>query len=250
MKLGLLLCAFNCEDYLEDCLSPWTTFDNVVISVTSCPFKHFEAEDNTKTLEILDKYKKNGKIDSYFTSEIPLEEYEARNLALNRLLTLNCDVICLWDSDEIITQQEISNLLKYLDKEKETNNLFYRINYKNLTFTEKTYTDNFDPARIFWVNKNGLKLDSMYSDNDFYFKFYDNLIKYSDLCSTHVPREVCFPLHKSWINGQRSVKKVNYQKSRGWTTTFNIDESGNLVYNEDWFKLTGKQKPILYNINE
>ena len=254
LKLGVLLCAYDCEDLLAKCLSPWINYNDnqnkIIISAVSTQFEDFEFANNLKTLEILDKYKSENKIDSIFISNIPLKEHAARNLSLNRLLKLKCDVVLIWDSDEIISKEDIGNLFNFLENDKNSANIWYRINYKNLTFDNNHYTLGFDPARLFWTNKDNYELQYLFYDNDCLFYYLGDIISYLNLPFKHVPN--CMPVHHSWNNLERSKKKIDYQiKHFGHGNSnycsFKFNQEKNCIeFNDEYFLLTGENKPDIF----
>ncbi len=251
IKIGLLLCSYASENYIDQCLESWLKFDNVVISVTSCPFINFEEQDNHKNMEKLYDYQNKGKIDSIYTTYMPIKECEARNYPLQRLISLNCDIIVLVDVDEIWTVQEIQNLIDYINKTPQF--CWYKVEYKNLIFNKNTYITGFDPARVFRVNYNNWNIDyELYQcidDNDFNYLSKHGLIRDKWLPHTIIDIKICNPLHYSWLNNDRSRRKIEYQKRRNWNTSFNWNYEKNCIeFNEIYYK--DKNKPILHKLNE
>ena len=66
MKIGILICGFNCDEYIHDVLKPFIALKNecnMQLAVTHGIFKeYFEKkitvpEDGDSTLEILNTYK-------------------------------------------------------------------------------------------------------------------------------------------------------------------------------------------------
>lgn len=255
IKLGILFCAYgDIYDLISKSLNPWISYskknNNIFISACSFPFFCFPYQDNTETLNVLHDYLEKKQINSLFWGNEELEEKEARNKPLQWLKELKCDVIYLLDADVIVTEQEIENLIIFLEGEKNSPNIYYRINYRNLTFSENSYTDEFNPTHLFWVNKNFYQLKEFYSDNDLIYRCWGIDLKQTSLIHTHISRDVFFPLHFTWCDKERSIKKVLYQKSRGWLTEFNLGTNGKIVYNEEYFRKTGKTKPKLYNLED
>lgn len=250
-KYGLLFCSYASEEYVDKSLEAWLKFDNVIISAVSCLFENFEPESNIKNIEILNDYFKGSLIDSLFTSNKPLKEYEARNLSLQRLLKLEVDYIILCDADEIWSIQEIKRLFKFLDKNSQY--CWYKIEYKNLVFNENTYIKGFNPARVFRIKYNNqetdYKLNKCIDDNDFLYLSKNGFVQDKWLPSFIISTEICNPLHYSWLNNDRSRKKVEYQKKRGWFTSFNWNyDKKCLEFNEEYYR--NKEKPILYKLDE
>lgn len=264
MILGIIFCAYGMEkEMIEKSLNPWIKYneDNkeghkVIISVTSCSFLGFPSQNNTETLNCLDLYRERHLIDSIFTSEEPISECEARNMPLKRLLELKVDVIVAWDSDEIVNNQEINYLISFLEQDKNSKNYWHRIFYKNLTFNENTFVRGFNPARIFWRDKDLLYLVAYYDDNYVYYSDGWGKIDCRKLENSSIPIENFEPFHFSWINNERSKNKVKYQIEHFGggnpnACSFKWNEIENkLEFNLDYYKQHNKEIPKLYNIEE
>ncbi len=263
MTVGVIYCAFATPDLIEKSLNPWVNYNDginkIIISATSCPFLGFPEQDNTETLQILKKYEESCKIDSVFTSDKPITEIEARNKSLFRLIDLhfkNKDItsVILVDSDEIWNNEEISNLFKFLESEKNSNNYWHRINYRNLIFDGTQYYSGFDPARVYWVEKNRLHLDSFLCDNYCNYYYEEHIIDCRKLNNCHVPENLVNPFHESWTNSERSRKKVKYQVEHFGNGDANAcsfkwnEERKCLEFNLDYYHKYNKQIPVLKDL--
>lgn len=258
MTLGILYTCYSMDkEMIEKSLNPWIKYniDNkeghkVIISCCSCSFIRFPLQNNLETLQVLQEYKDRGLINSIFSSGEPISECEARNMPLKRLLELKVELISLWDSDEEITNEEIERLFNFLEKEKNSDNFWYRVNYRNLTFSQDQYTTGFDPARIFWANKQLLYLRECFDDNYLYYSDGWGAIDCRKLKNINIPQDVLYPKHWSWLNNNRSKLKCLYQWSRWKNCSFKWNDLENkLEFNLDYYKQYSKEIPILYNIN-
>lgn len=248
MKLGVLGSAFNCHDLLPRTLEPWIKARekyDLKIAVSSIQFDSFQDCDNSKTLEILGK----SNLDFYTaTGHIKLSEAEARNQSLNELLKMGCSQIAIWDADELYSDKDIDGLFKFVSDEPFT--AWFEIQFRNLTFSEQTYTRNFSPPRVFKVNYNGYKLKRFYYDNDVMYVDKDGREKsYKELVSQKIPSKFCWPLHYSWLDNETSKMKVEYQKKRWGNDGCMFDWiDDHLAWNEAFFKKTGISKPELFRL--
>lgn len=219
MKIGILLCAYQHEEYLEGVLAPWFVaqeelaglFD-IKISAVSCLFKEYEDmsfnKDNSKTIDILQKHLSPKQILSIAGSGGSLKESEARNLALNPIK--DCDVIWMVDGDEFYTLLEIKNILGYIKAKPFI--AWFKINFKNHVFDGMQWVDGFCPPRIFRTKINKYELGEFYWDNDLHYlnKEYGK-VKYTELSSLEIPRTVAHVKHMTWLNTEKCKRKVEYQ---------------------------------------
>jgi hypothetical protein len=250
-KIGLLLTAYNCENYINPCLDPWIKLKekyNIKIAVNSGMFSDYKAlgfeNRNQGTLDKLNKYK----FDFFIKTDDQnlLDEDSSRNKCLDYLINdQHCDLIWILDADEIYKELEIKNIINYVNK---NDALYYSVNFKNYLFT-KDYSSDYLPPRIFWTNKNsGIK--------NFYF---DNHIKYnngsaSEIFPSHeIPKNIAYVDHYSWLaEDSRTKEKIIYQNKRfageeNAKCSFIWDDNYNcLLFNEDFYKKRNLQKPFNY----
>ena len=213
MKIGILLSAYNSEEYIDECLRPWINLKNefdITIGCNSGMYKEYInfgfRPKNKETLTKLINYE----LDFLITTGIKslFGENDSKNNVLH-VLKNNCDLVWIVDSDELYSETDIKNIINYI---KETHEFdWYSINFKNYTFTEKTFIDGFCPPRIFRTDRNG-------GINKFYF---DNHILYNDgdifenKSNRSIPRNVAWIDHYSWLNkDSRSIEKIEYQNQR------------------------------------
>lgn len=256
--ISLHFSAYQAAEYLDKFLSPWLQYKekygDLKISAGHVCFKEFqemgfsvESPDGTHNL-LKEKHKK-GEIDYYSFIDKPLTEAEARTEILQPLLKDNVEFVWISAPDEIISLIEIEKAIEYTKKDKFIQ--WYRVEYKNLTFSETTYTRGFCPPRIYFNNR-GYKIDRFFADDEILYKRNGQDINYLDLPSKQIPFQICSPLHHTWVNGQRSIQKVKYQEKRfnppnGHGCSFKINKD-KLEWNPDYYKRINQSFPDIYTI--
>lgn len=242
MKLGIIFCAYNTKKYVEDSLAPWIKLKknppenlSVAIHALSVPFEKFEIdpiEDGTQ--EILKTFLGNGDINELTIRppNQPIKEIEARTIALKALQKQGVDLVWQVDSDEFYTEREILSIIKFVES-KPMIFLFFG-SLKNFIFTENQCVDEvFAPARIHRVNglPDGLSVGAFYDDNNLFYQVGEKQILDIQLPRMNIPKRVAWTKHLTWMNDERSKKKVMYQKARGWQCTFDWDDAqGGLIW--------------------
>ena len=108
LKFGIILVGYNCEDYIDDCLTPWINYrndnNNIFISVVSTQFASFQKQNNESTEERFLEYYNNHSIDKLNTNilidgQLP-NEIQVRDLAARQLIDLGVDYLWQVDIDE------------------------------------------------------------------------------------------------------------------------------------------------------
>lgn len=255
MRIGVLLSLFREKDFIEPCLAPWLALKqaglDIVISVV---YARFEGNDLAETeddgsIEKLHEYLERGDIDYCIFPANVLSEHAARNLALKPLIDNGIDYLYLLGVDEIYKESEIKNILKYVKDNPLSD--YFNINFKNYTFDSKTYTKGFCPPRIYKIQIPAGKLDSLYYDDDCKYLSKDGkYIDYKSLSCKKIPENIAFIDHHTWY-GERAKNKVAYQKAHFSHSpagcSFDWDEKENkLIFNENYYKITGQAKPELF----
>jgi len=260
-KIGILYTSYGMREYIEPSLNPWVEARKeklngyeFVISAVSVPFKEYQsmniAPDDTS--KILHEYKKDNKIDALTVAPLFVSEAEGRNLALLSLQDAEVDAVILWDGDEIITQEQIYNILNFTKLDKFTS--WFRFSYRNYVFTEKQYlAEPFQPPRFFRTKTNGYTLDRFRWDNDIIYRgtvivgnaFNEKCVDYLELPSKIIPPTVANIKHFSWISNERSKNKVLYQNAHfGGICSYKWNETLNkLEFNEQYYRNQGKAVP-------
>lgn len=250
-KIGLLLTAYNCDNYIDDCLKSWIDIKNnynIKIAVNSGMFSDYKnlgfPNRNKETLEKLQKYK----FDYFITTNNDdlLDEDSSRNKCLDYLIKeQKCDLIWILDGDEIYKKDEIKNIIEYINQ---NDAVYYSVTFKNYTFTKNNYSD-FCPPRIFWTNKN-LGINQFYFDNHI---LYNDNSRSEDHFNISIPKDVAYVDHYSWLAEDiRTQEKIKYQNLRfsgqeGARCSFIWDENYNcLKYNDEFYSIRNCDKPFQY----
>lgn len=260
-KIGILFTSFGMQEYLEAALTPWIQAREqnlngyeFIISAVSIPFKEYK-DINSKsddTVKILNQYKIDGKINYLTTAPLFVSEAEGRSIALLPLQDAEVEIVILFDGDEIITLDQISNILNFVKLDRFTS--WFRFSYKNYVFTEKQYlSEPFTPPRLFRTKTNGYTLDRFRWDNDLVYKgtviegnaFKNKYVDYLELPSKTIPASVAHIRHYSWISNERSKNKCLYQQSHfGGICSYKWNYDLNrLEFNEEYYKSAGQSIP-------
>jgi hypothetical protein len=247
MKIGILLSAYNSENYIDRCLEPWFNLKKeleITIGCNSGMYKEYIdlgfKPKNKGTLTKLVNYDLD-----FLVSTGPnalLGENDSKNSVLHKLKNL-CDIAWIVDSDEFYTENDIKSIVNYINQTPEFD--WYSINFKNYTFTEKTFINGFCPPRIFRTNRNG-------GINEFYF---DNHILYNDgdifenKPNRSIPRSIAWVEHYSWLNNNlTSREKIKYQNQRfGGQCAFRWnEETKTLELIKEFYYSRNIEPPILH----
>jgi hypothetical protein len=251
MKIGVLLSAYNSEGYLAECLQPWIKlreeFD-MTIACNSGMYKEYVnfgfKSRNKGTLSMLANYELD-----YLLSTGPkslLGENDSKNAALN-VIKNQCDIFWILDSDELYTEKQIRDIIKYIETTPEYD--WYSVNLKNSTFEKHLWTDGFCPPRIFRTDRHG-GISHFYFDNHI---IYNNGEAFDVKPNSSIPRNVAWVKHYSWLtNDTRSKEKVKYQELRfsGDCSFEWNDDDQKLYFSDIFFKNRGLEKPILHETIE
>ena len=260
MRLGVIFCGYDCAELLGKSLVPWfkakQKADIKVVGVHGL-FKEnrqLGLEDNDfKTQKELKTYLNPHGLDSlylqndYSMLEDELFETEAqiRHHGFELLAEFRPDYVTLWDGDEEADESSILKLHSFIQSEPSV--AWFKIHYRNLIFSESLYSKDFAPPRIFKSQFGAWRLNGCYWDNDFdYFDNYGNRRNYDSFPYGEIPESVCNPLHWTWLDNERSKKKVNYQMKHFGHCGFKIDDTGHLAFNSDYYKKIGAKPSKLY----
>ena len=254
MKIGIILCGYNQEEWIARCLAPWLSFRDenkgkVFISACSLPFEEYKDLTDKKdgTQDYLLFLERNNRIDKVFTEPEYIKETAARQLCLDYLLEKDVDAIFLVDSDELFTRDQISDILKFVNKDKFI--AWYKLSYKNFFKNTNTYfAEPFTPPRIFRtkIGKN-IKIHKFIDDNHICYKQINNeIIHPNQLAHATVHKEVAWINHYSWLDCTASYKKVEYHKNHfadGLCSYVNTNEG--LDFNKEYYQKRGIPIPML-----
>jgi len=247
IKIGVLLSAYNSEDYIDECLHPWISLKNefdVTLACVSGMYKEY--------LDFGFRSKNQGTLSKLVTYNLDfllatgekslLDENGSKNSALNALKN-NCDLVWILDSDEFYREEDIKNILEFIRKNPKYD--WYSVNLKNSTFEKNLWIDGFCPPRIFRTDRNQ-GLSHFYFDNHITYNDGEN---FDNKPNIKIPRNVAWIKHYSWLNeDSRSREKIKYQERRfvsGCSFTFN-DENGRIYFSDRFYKERGIEEPILH----
>lgn len=252
MNLGVVISVYNGIEFLEECLKDWILLRSklrIKIAIVDCLFESFSGDSpnsNDGTVELLEEYLHDGKIDFFQKLQPNLKENEARNVGIEYLLKQEVSHVLTTAPDEIFKASDIEKLFTYLENENDS--VLYYLNYKNYIGNKNTYVLGFCPKRIWKVQFynlffNGLRFDD---DGTFFDAYTNRLIKDDILPSSIIPDLQIS--HYSWLDGEASRKKIEYQKSRGWVCSYKTDENNKVLLNEEFYQNNLNVKiPAIYN---
>jgi hypothetical protein len=218
MKIGILCNFYGFPEYLDQVLEHWQKFsnENFIFAAASCKFDQYininYLEKDTRTIELLStKYKK---MFNYIYQEDVSNDSIVRNKPLEYLINQNVDYIWLLDGDEFYSNQDINNILNFINFNKFIP--FFKINFKNYFNDQKHWVDGFCPPRIFKVKINNLRLHEFYFENDLYYLNSNNeTVDYKSLSNIEIPKSLAHIKHYSWCGSKDFLKnKIKYQNLR------------------------------------
>lgn len=258
MKVGVILCAYQCADTLPEALTTWVAVraarlrgDEFTICAVSMPFTGFDHGDESPddTQPMIGRLVESGLIDHAIVGNVPTPETEARGMALQWLLDQKVDIVMLLDGDEAYSLNDVMGALHFV----EMNPLvtWFRLPLRNYVFDRKTYlVEPFTPPRVFRVMVPGqpYRIHSFYDDNNVRYggTITRDLKRDVDFASMTVPEALCRPRHWTWIDGPRSKRKIRYQlEGRGWPEcSFRWDDAtDSLRFNETYYAKRGLPLP-------
>jgi hypothetical protein len=263
MKIGILLCSYNCDASIDEVLKPWIEVkkralpDQFVLSFSYGQFKEYADLFGVNPVEYPAWFERHKENIDFFQLLPPLSEAENRNAALKPLLEAGCDLVMLVDAqDEYFTVAQIDEIFSKVHLEKFVS--WFSIQYRNFVFSDQEYlVDPFTPPRIFRVNTNGCKLLNLFYDNDFSYgmncfefnKACEKVVSYKDLPNKLIRNEPGVT-HLSWLSNEVGKNKVRYQTARGWSCSYKWNEVENrLEFNEDYYRNHGLQIPRTMKIS-
>lgn len=246
MKIGIIYCGYNTEEYIKDTISPWinakSKFD-INISAVSLPFEEYLGLDQKKdkTTDILIDLLKNNKIDSLYTEPKYVKEHTARNFCLFNLLDKKCDIIFLVDSDEFYTEKDIDRIFRYVEENPQYD--CYEINLKNYVFDGNQWIDGFHPFRIFRADRHG-GINHFYWDNDLIF---NNGKTHKNTNYITIPKEVTHVKHMTWLNNEKSKLKIQYHMKHFNACSYKWNDSLDILeFDLDYYDRCGYERPKIY----
>lgn len=241
-KFGIIFSAYNAQPYLSNALDPWIMARKTrlgghefVICAVSVPFEGFNQSRNDDTLDILAVSALFGKIDHVVHQDVPMKETEARGAALKWLVDQGVEASWIVDSDEFYTIAEIEQISSFVEASPLIS--LFRLCLKNYVFDSKTYlVEPFTPPRIHRIRpyQSTAVACGFWDDNN--VEYFRKSGKFHDiqLPGLTVPKSCAFVSHASWLNDERSKRKILYQNSRpGWKCSFDWDDfRGGLIWRD------------------
>lgn len=246
MKLGIIYCAHQTEDYVAPSLESWVRAraarpdgDEYVICAVSVPFKGFP-DDGARDLTVshLTDYLHAGEIDHIITSDVPMAETEARGAALTYLIERGVETTVMVDSDEFWRLGEIARTVTYV----KSNPLipWFKVCLRNAVFDSKTYLiEPFTPPRIHRMKAGTFRATHFVGDNDISYGGYPQ----EALAHITIPQSVAWVRHMSWLNDARSCAKQAYQRARWGLCSFRWDDEKGLAFDEAYYAARGQPLP-------
>lgn len=257
MKIGIIAQGKNCADVLDEVLKPWIELFqelDIHICLVTSTFKEMEKigepiENIDGTWNLMESYASRfHKNISAVRFENYTTEAESRERARQVLMAKDIDVDLIWLldlSDEFYTKEQILNILKFVKSESFC--AWFGISFKNYIFDKKTYLKKpFTPPRIWRTQLDEYKLSECIYDNDFSYKTGDGSeISDKRLPNYIIPHSYAWIKHYTWLNDERSRKKVMYQNhhfSHGAGCFLDwVDDQ--LVWNKSYFEKTKEPVP-------
>ena len=248
MKIGLIICAYNCQDTIEECLRPWVELNHegveLEFAVVSVRFNTFPERENITTIKKLMPFmlQTRGVIMEYPTS---LSETDCRNMGLTYLLDKKVDLVWILDADELYTKDQILKTIKRVEENPLT--VWWRIPFKNYIFEGKHWIDGFCPPRIFRVSVGDKILSEFYWDNDVNYKNIegDHTFDYQTLASSMIPKGIAHVRHLTWLHSN-SKAKIEHQLAHYKQCSYQWNETEQKVeLSTEFYKTHNQPLPII-----
>lgn len=246
MKIGYLLCAYNQIEYIDQVLSVLAKYakDHAhEISCVSVPFAAYKDLDvgEDGTLGVVREAYRKGEIHYLIDSPRYITDPEARTLAIQPLLASECDVIMLVDADELLQYDDYVKIEKFVKKHRST--VWFKLALKNCVGTGYL-EEPFCPPRVFRTRYKDYRLNIFFDENDVNYCKNDKIRNQSHFKWLQIPQRLAWPLHCSWLNNEKSRKKIAYQTLR-WGAdgcSYRWGAQG-IEQNPDFYERTGKAMP-------
>lgn len=243
--LGVIFTGYNCKEYLGDSLASWVNLKErnrssekspqILISAVNVVFDKFNADPEDGTREGLKEYLNKGQIDHLIISPDGMTEVEARGAALRHLIGSGADLIIQVDIDEFYKIEEINRILRFVEDQEFV--VAFRLSLKNFVFDKNTFLEEaFTPMRIHRVRSGVFRAVDFCDDNNILYKDDNGSIRDINLATMTIPKKVAWINHFTWLNDERSKKKIAYQNKRWPSCSFKWNNSENrLEFNLDYY---------------
>ncbi len=81
-----------------------------------------------------------------------------------------------------------------------------------------------------------------------YANHLDQEIRYTCFTSRDIPVSLCYPLHYTWLDNQRSKDKIAYQQKHFGHCSFRINDLGKLEFDPEYYTKIKSLPPKLYSV--
>lgn len=242
--VGVIFTSFNMADLLPMSLNPWCEArrkrlggHHWLICAVSVPFKKFNEPRTDSTLPMLRQDLENDVLDHLIESEEPMEETEARGLAMKWLIEQGADLVWQADADEAPTEEEIRKTIDFVEK-----NPFvtaFQGCLRNFVFDEHTWLAKpFTPMRIHRVKSGTYVADHFWDDNNISYRgtVTRDFKRDTYFATMQIPKAIAWVKHLSWLSDERSKRKTEYQRLRWGSSSFRWNQETNrLEWDESHF---------------
>jgi len=214
MKIGVILAAYNCSEFIDDCLEPWLKLretHEIIIAATSGRFSTYrDLGIPDKNEETLRKLATKG-LDFLMSTggDNLLEEDASRDRCLDYLKPHNCDVIWLLDGDEIYTEGQILGIIDFMERNPDKEG--FSIWLKNFTIEHPYFISPWSRPTIYRNRLYG-GIGRFYFDS--FFEFADGIHGINDIEVVQIPKYVAFIDHYPWTDRGATRDKIKYQNTR------------------------------------
>jgi len=271
MNIGVLFTCYNCEDYVDSCITPWLNLReeyNFIIACNSGMFKDYlelgipEKNEGTvkklvsKNLDYLTVLSGKNLIDEDYSRDISLDFLNGGSTGRGA----KCDLLIIIDGDEIFTEKNIRDILDFVMKNPDHDG--YKISFKNHTIKKGLFTYDYEHDRIFWMNRHG-GIKRFYFDNRFeYADHFNGKSDYKYSNSLIIPKSVAYVDHYSWLSEDpRTKDKILYQNKRYSGMNYEVPEGqrcgfewdhirDSVKFSPSFWSGRGLQVPILHEMTE
>jgi hypothetical protein len=240
MKIGVILAAYNCHEFIDECLEPWLRIKEldddieIIIAATSGRFSLYRdlgiPEKNSETISKLHTKGLDFMVST--SGDNLLEEDRSRDICLEYLKPHNCDIIWLLDGDEIYSEQQIRGIIDFMERRPDKEG--FSIWLKNYAIKYPYFIPPWSRPTIYRNRIYG-GIGRFYFDS--FFEFQDGIHGIRDIEIEQIPKNVAFIDHYSWTDREATRDKIKYQNSRyAHNTTYPggiVPEGGRCQYECD-----------------
>lgn len=242
LKIGVLFASYNCADHIDRCFQPWLNLReelNLVLASTNGRYDlsdlKFDYKGNDSLIKLLGK---NLDFLVHSTSvNHRWSEEQSRTYMLNYMLDRKVDLIFVIDADEFYTEEQIRNILKYIQEN--PNYDAYNVQFKNYVIKLPYWIEGFNKSVIYWCDRHsGIKCFNF----DCEIAYNDGTIIQKNTNVNIIPKNIAFVEHYSWLeNDPRTKEKtvlqnVKYFGEENLKCSFCYDENNNLIVNENFYR--------------